>query len=167
MHPQKASSSITFSESGRETPCILDAKKAARPIWMIPSGRIMIGKVSPTSPNGSMLVAFSGNLIYRLPGVIYDHDQSLDELKAEIAQLGTSNEGIVQLLHLNSVEIFQIMGLAMVKHGERNILFINSLSDFALAMELGQPIRADHSSFALNPEKQTGVWFLASKYSFC
>ena len=104
-------------------------------------------------------------LIYRLPRSIYEHGQSLDELKTEIAQLGTSNEGIVQLLHLNSVEIFQIIGLAMVKHGERNILFINSLSDFALATELGQPIRADHSSFALNPEKQE-YGFLLSNIPF-
>lgn len=87
-------------------------------------------------------------------GTIYDHGQNLDELKSEMIQLGASNEGIAWLLYLNPVEIFQIIGLALVKNGEKNILFINPLSDFALATELGLPIRADHSSFALNPEKK-------------
>ena len=95
--------------------------------------------------------------------VIYDHGQSLDELKAEIAQLGASNEGIVRLLHLNSVEIFQILGLALVKNGDENILFINPLCDLALASEQGLPIRADHVGFALNPEKKEYSFLLPKK----
>ena len=76
---------------------------------------------------------------------------TLDEVQNHIMEKVKTSEGVAEILFAKSVEIMQIMGLALIKCGDKNILFINSLSDFALSAELGTPIRNDHKAYAINP----------------
>lgn len=55
------------------------------------------------------------------------------------------------------------MGLALIKCRDKNILFINSLSDFALFVELGKPIRNDHTAYAINPPNEVFRYMLPEK----
>jgi hypothetical protein len=73
--------------------------------------------------------------------------QNIEEVKKQMYQLLSSQEGRTRLLFSNVVEIFQIIGLALLSHNGRNTLFINSLSDFALMLDLGKPIRCDHRAW--------------------
>ncbi|MBQ7674271.1 MAG: hypothetical protein IJT36_07150 [Alphaproteobacteria bacterium] len=89
------------------------------------------------------------------------HDcNSLDEAKEQITKAGSSKEGIAKLAFLNYGEILQILGLSLINYNGHHTLVINLLSDFALSVELGLPIRSDHTSYGLNPIKETYKYIL-------
>ncbi|GHU13570.1 hypothetical protein FACS189449_09080 [Alphaproteobacteria bacterium] len=48
-------------------------------------------------------------------------------------------------LFQNTMEVFQIMGLGVFENDGKKVLCINPLSDFAISMELGEPIRWGHA----------------------
>lgn len=85
---------------------------------------------------------------------------TLNELKAYTIEKTKSQNGIIEVLFDETAEIIQIMGLASVKYGDRNILFINSLSDFALSAKLGRPIKRDHEGYTINPKNEDAIYTL-------
>ena len=88
---------------------------------------------------------------------------TLDEIQSHIMEKVKSSEGVAEILFGCSTEIIQIMGLALIKCGDKNILFINSLSDFALSIELIRQIRNDHKAYAINPENESFRYMLPEK----
>jgi hypothetical protein len=80
-------------------------------------------------------------------GVLDRACSSFDEVGAQMFELISSKEGIITSLFSNSMEVFQIMGLALLQHDGENTLLINSLSDFALMADLGLPIKSDHQGY--------------------
>ncbi|GHU11142.1 hypothetical protein FACS189449_01980 [Alphaproteobacteria bacterium] len=71
--------------------------------------------------------------------------RSIDEVIAHQRTVSESIEALTKFLFGTSMEILQIAGLHCARHLERNVLYINKLSDFALCAEMGWPIRYDHS----------------------
>ncbi|GHT92477.1 hypothetical protein FACS1894122_06370 [Alphaproteobacteria bacterium] len=61
----------------------------------------------------------------------------------------TTPEGAARCLFHNEKETFQIMGVGVWENDEKKILCINSLSDFALNLDLGLPIRCGHNNPSL------------------
>lgn len=55
-------------------------------------------------------------------------------------------EFIAEIVLSNSTEVFQMFGLMLLECNNKNTLYINLLSDFALFTELGLPIRCYHCS---------------------
>ncbi|MBR1734788.1 MAG: hypothetical protein IJ730_04995 [Alphaproteobacteria bacterium] len=103
-------------------------------------------------PDEKIKAAFVSKFIKKYRSICDNSDMiTIDSLKNSLIKVGESEEGRAKLAFLTSDEILQIIGLALVKNENRNVLFINSLSDFALSVELGLPIRCDHSALGLNP----------------
>jgi hypothetical protein len=74
----------------------------------------------------------------------FSNCESIDEyIRWKCRQMNSSSE-ITESLYDNTTELLQIFGTLLLKNGEKNILYINKLSDFALRMELGMPIRFFH-----------------------
>lgn len=88
---------------------------------------------------------------------------TLDGVQQHLLEKCQSSEGVAEILFASPVEIIQIMGLALIKCDNRNILFINSLSDFALSVELNKPIRNDHTAYAINPSNEAFKYMLPEK----
>jgi hypothetical protein len=80
-------------------------------------------------------------------GIIGRISQNIDETKSQMFQILLSQDDIVKLLFSNVVEIFQIIGLALLNHNDKNTLYINLLSDFNLILDLGMPIRCAHRAW--------------------
>jgi hypothetical protein len=80
-------------------------------------------------------------------GIIGRISQNIDETETQMFQTLLSQDDIVKLLFSNVVEVFQIMGLALLNYDGKNTLYINSLSDFALMLDLGMPIKCDHRAW--------------------
>ncbi|MDR0632499.1 MAG: hypothetical protein LBF54_04715 [Holosporaceae bacterium] len=76
----------------------------------------------------------------------YFPETNADGLELKLSDIALSRYMQEVLLLHKEGEIFQIKGLFAVKHGGRKILYVNSLSDFALYSQMGLPIRSDHLS---------------------
>jgi hypothetical protein len=69
-----------------------------------------------------------------------DIDTFINFLENQIS----SPEKITAALFGKSLEVFQILGVALLRHNDENVLLINLLSDFALYTGMGIPVRASH-----------------------
>jgi hypothetical protein len=70
----------------------------------------------------------------------------------------SSPKKVAAALFGKPLEVFQILGVALLKHNEKNVLLINSLSDFALYAEMGIPIRASHVVGMESDDMDPSLW---------
>lgn len=71
----------------------------------------------------------------------------IDQAIAMIKTFAQSYAGVAKLLFHNSAEVWQILGVMLLKHENKTTLYINTFSDFALSAHLGLPVRCDHLGY--------------------
>jgi hypothetical protein len=78
-------------------------------------------------------------------------DRNIDGAEEKLRLHLSSQEDLTRYLFVDAVIIFQMIGLALLSHNGSNTLFVNSLSNFALMLDLGMPIRCDSRGCCPDP----------------
>jgi hypothetical protein len=78
-----------------------------------------------------------------------------------------SPAGIAESLYDDTGELLQIFGTLLLNDGEKKTLYINKLSDFALCVELGLPIRFFHREGKNSTDLSKAIEKLQKDYPRC